>query len=316
MIENNNHISPSATRRFTSPELERILGQEFKILDHGFVRLVDYMGGDNSIVQAARVSYGKGTKKSSQDRALIRYLMRHRHTTPFEMCELKFHIKLPIFVARQWIRHRMANVNEYSARYSILDKEFYVPANAAEQSNANHQGRGAIINGVEGTEDLNIIRNFSQEAYDKYSYLMNLDENGNAIDNSRKGLARELARMILPINYYTQWYWKIDLHNLLHFISLRADSHAQYEIRVYAEKIAEIVKLWVPYAFEAYEDFRMNATYLSAQEKKLIQQLLNGKKINKNHSSLSEREWSEFIIKFALNEKEITVPPLNANTSK
>jgi thymidylate synthase (FAD) len=295
------------TKRLTNPELEEILGKEFKILDHGFVRVVDYMGGDNSIVQAARVSYGKGTKKSSQDRGLIRYLMRHRHTTPFEMCEIKFHVKLPIFIARQWIRHRMANVNEYSARYSILDKEFYVPAQAAEQSKINNQGRGSIINGQQGAEDLEIIREFSQQAYDKYTYLMNLDENGVTISEDRKGLARELARMVLPTNYYTQWYWKIDLQNLLHFISLRADTHAQHEIRVYAEKIAEIVKLWVPFAYEAFEDYRMNATNLSGKEKGIIKQLLNGEKIDKNSIGLSDREWSEFLVKFDLKENEVLI---------
>jgi len=305
MIKENIQNDSSTTQRFTNPELEEILGKEFKILDHGFIRLIDYMGGDNSIVQAARVSYGKGTKKSSQDRGLIRYLMRHRHTTPFEMCEIKFHVKLPIFIARQWIRHRMANVNEYSARYSILDKEFYVPAQAAEQSKINNQGRGSIINGQEGAEDLGIIREFSEVAYNKYTYLMNLDETGNTINEDRKGLARELARMVLPTNYYTQWYWKIDLHNLLHFISLRADSHAQHEIRVYAEKIAEIVKLWVPYAYEAFEDYRMNATHLSGQEKAILKQLINGKKIDKNIIGLSEREWSEFLVKFDLKENEI-----------
>lgn len=305
MLDSEIQNDSSETKRLTNPELEEILGKEFKILDHGFVRVVDYMGGDNSIVQAARVSYGKGTKKSSQDRGLIRYLMRHRHTTPFEMCEIKFHVKLPIFIARQWIRHRMANVNEYSARYSILDKEFYVPAQAAEQSKINNQGRGSIINGQQGDEDLEIIKEFSQQAYDKYTYLMNLNENGVTLNEDRKGLARELARMVLPTNYYTQWYWKIDLQNLLHFISLRADAHAQHEIRVYAEKIAEIVKLWVPFAYEAFEDYRMNSTNLSGKEKGIIKQLLNGEKIDKNSIGLSDREWNEFLVKFNLNESEI-----------
>lgn len=293
------------TQRLTNPDLEKILGQEFKLLDHGFIRLVDYMGGDSSIVQAARVSYGKGTKKLSQDRGLIRYLMRHRHTTPFEMCEIKFHVKLPIFIARQWIRHRMASVNEYSARYSILDREFYIPEEVAEQSKINNQGRGAVINGNQVTEDIGVIKEFSHQAYDKYTYLMNLDENGNTIDEDRKGLARELARMVLPTNYYTQWYWKIDLHNLLHFISLRADPHAQYEIRVYAEKIAEIIKIWVPFAYEAFEDYRMNSINLSGQEKEVIKQLLGGNKIDKSSLGLSDREWNEFLIKFDLKETEI-----------
>lgn len=307
MVTDNVDGEYTTTQRLTNPELEKILGQEFKILDHGFIRVVDYMGGDNSIVQAARVSYGKGTKKSSQDRGLIRYLMRHRHTTPFEMCEIKFHIKLPIFIARQWIRHRMANVNEYSARYSILDKEFYVPLQAAEQSKINNQGRGAIIEGPDGQKDLNVIREFSEKAYDNYKYLINVDDTGNFIDEDRKGLARELARIVLPTNYYTQWYWKIDLHNLLHFVSLRADSHAQHEIKVYADKIAEIIKLWVPFAFEAFEDYRMNASHLSIQEKELLKRMINGEKINKKNIGLSEREWNEFLIKFELKENEITM---------
>jgi len=305
MIKENIQSESLTTQRLTNPELEKILGQEFKILDHGFIRVIDYMGGDSSIVQAARVSYGKGTKKSNQDRGLIRYLMRHRHTTPFEMCEIKFHVKLPVFIARQWIRHRMANVNEYSARYSILDKEFYVPEQAAEQSKINNQGRGSIINGQEGIEDLNIIREFSQDAYDKYTFLLNLDETGNTLNENRKGMARELARMVLPMNYYTQWYWKIDLHNLLHFISLRADSHAQQEIRAYADKIAEIVKLWVPHAYGAFEDYKMNATHLSGEERKIINQLISGKKIDRKTISLSDREWGEFLVKFDLKENEI-----------
>jgi thymidylate synthase (FAD) len=305
MIDSKTENDFFKTQRLTNPELENIIDKEFKLLDHGFVRVIDYMGGDNSIVQAARVSYGKGTKKSSQDKGLIRYLMRHRHTTPFEMCEIKFHIKLPIFVARQWIRHRMANVNEYSARYSILDKEFYVPTQVSEQSKINHQGRGDVLDGQEAFDNLNIIRDFSLDAYDKYINLMNIDEIGNVIDEKRKGLARELARMVLPTNYYTQWYWKIDLHNLLHFISLRADPHAQEEIRVYAEKLAEIVKLWVPYAYEAFEDYRMNSIHLSSLEKALLKQLMKGEKIEKRLVRLSEREWGEFLIKFDLKESDI-----------
>jgi thymidylate synthase (FAD) len=294
-----------STQRTTNPEIEKILGKEYRLLDHGFVRVVDYMGGDDSIVQSARVSYGKGTKKTSQDKGLIRYLMRHRHTTPFEMCEIKFHIKLPIFIARQWIRHRMASVNEYSARYSILDKEFYVPEQVAEQSKSNNQGRGAIIDPEEGDDYLDVIKDFSQSAYNKYTYLMNVNEIGNAIDEERTGLARELARMVLPTNYYTQWYWKIDLHNLLHFLSLRLDSHAQYEIRLYAEKISEIVRLWVPCAYEAFEDYRINSTYLSSCEKSIIKKLIDGSKIYKSDVNMSEREWGEFLDKFDLKECDI-----------
>lgn len=178
--------------------------------------------------------------------------MRHRHTTPFEMCEIKLHIKLPIFVARQWIRHRTANVNEYSARYSILDKEYYTPDSISEQSKNNNQGRGDEIIGIESKESIKLIDDFSALAYENYTSLINVDNDGVIIDVNKKSVAREIARMVLPTNYYTQWYWKIDLHNLLHFLSLRADSHAQYEIRVYAEKIAEIVKLWVPDTYEAF----------------------------------------------------------------
>lgn len=286
------------TNRDTNPKIEEILGKEFKILDHGFIRIIDYMGCDSSIVQAARVSYGTGTKKMTQDRNLIRYLMRHRHTTPFEMCEIKLHIKLPIFVARQWIRHRTANVNEYSARYSILDKEYYTPENIYEQSKNNNQGRGDEISGIESKESLKLIDDFSSLAYDNYTSLINVDNNGNIIDINKKSVAREIARMVLPTNYYTQWYWKIDLHNLLHFIALRADSHAQYEIRVYAEKIAEIVKLWVPYAYEAFNDYVMDASLLSSHEVALIKKLIRNEKIDKVNSGLSEREWNEFTSKF------------------
>jgi thymidylate synthase (FAD) len=295
----------SLTARVTNPEIEKILGEEFRILDHGFIRVIDYMGGDSSIVQAARVSYGKGTKKSSEDRGLIRYLMKHSHTTPFEMCEIKLHIKLPIFVARQWIRHRTANVNEYSARYSILDREFYIPEELAEQSRSNNQGRGVSIEGDESAGMLKLISDFSQEAYEKYVHLMNTDDAGNTIDPGRKGLARELARIVLPTNYYTQWYWKIDLHNLFRFISLRADAHAQYEIRVYAEKIAEIVKMWVPLAYEAFEDYVMKGIRLSSQEKEMIRKILKGEKLNKKEVPLSVREWNEFLVKFDLREEEI-----------
>ncbi len=292
------------TKRYVSDELENILFQEFGVLDHGFIRVVDYMGGDESIVQAARVSYGKGTKKKSEDRGLIRYLMRHHHTTPFEMCEIKLHVKLPIFVARQWIRHRTANVNEYSARYSILDNEFYVPEFAAEQSSTNNQGRGQEIVGDESDRDLSIIRSFSTEAYQKYLELLNVDESGDPIKADRKGLARELARIVLPTNYYTQWYWKIDLHNLFHFLLLRADSHAQLEIRLYAEVLTKIVKLWVPFAYEAFEEYKQRSTYLSGTEIKVIKALLNGERIQKSDFHLSDREWNELSIKFDLKKDE------------
>ena len=208
------------TGRATVTALEEILYQPLPVLDHGFVRVIDYMGDDSAIVQAARVSYGTGTKQLRQDAGLINYLMRHRHTTPFEMCEIKYHVKLPIFVARQWIRHRTANVNEYSARYSVLEREFYIPApeNLAAQSAANRQGRGALLQGAEAARVLEILKEDSARCYQHYEEMMNERADGSQIDETRDGLARELARMNLPLNIYTQWYWKIDLHNLLHFL--------------------------------------------------------------------------------------------------
>ena len=236
------------TTRATSSALEKILYKQIPILDHGFIRVIDYMGTDQSIVQAARVSYGEGTKKLREDRGLIRYLLSHWHTTPFEMCEIKFHIKLPIFVARQWIRHRTANVNEYSARYSVLDKEFYVPEmdQLGSQSTTNKQGRSNTLDKKFAKQAQDLIQKNSEQLYDDYQNLLN----GKLLNNDEyvegEGLARELARTTLPLNYYTQWYWKVDLHNLMHFLRLRADSHAQYEIQIYAEKMVEILKKWVP----------------------------------------------------------------------
>ena len=240
------------TKRATVEDLENSLFTIYPVLDHGLVRVVDYMGDDDAIVQAARVSYGAGTKKAQDDNSLIRYLMRHWHSTPFEMCEIKFHIKLPVFVARQWIRHRTANVNEYSARYSILDKEFYIPdpSNLAAQSKINNQGRGSVLEADEAQEVLDILKRDSDRSYANYEYLLSSD--------NKPGLARELARMNLPTNIYTQWYWKTDLHNLFNFLRLRADKHAQYEIRVYAEIIGEIVQKWVPKAFQAFLDYQLN----------------------------------------------------------
>jgi thymidylate synthase (FAD) len=230
-----------STKRPSVAALEELLFKSFKVLDHGFVRVVDYMGDDTAVVQAARVSYGRGTKRSSQDQALINYLMRHRHTTPFEMCEIKFHVKMPIFVARQWLRHRTASVNEYSARYSILSKEFYIPDidHLAPQSTSNKQGRDGALSLQEKERILDILRTDATQAYAHYEELMNCTENGDIIDPERLGLTRELARMNLTLNYYTEFYWKVNLHNLLHFLSLRADAHAQYEIRVYAELIQD-----------------------------------------------------------------------------
>jgi len=284
------------TKRATVPALEEILFEPIPVLDHGFVRVVDYMGDDSAIVQAARVSYGVGTKQVNQDRGLIRYLMRHWHTTPFEMCEIKFHVKLPIFIARQWIRHRTANVNEYSARYSILDKEFYIPQHEqlAPQSTQNHQGRdGAPLEGSEAARVLEILKNDSENAYDHYEELMNENASGETLDENKRGLARELARMNLPLNYYTQWYWKIDLHNLLHFLMLRADSHAQYEIRAYADVICDMAKKWVPFAYEAFEEYRMSATHLSGTGREVLKRMIEGEKVNEENSGLTKREWTE-----------------------
>lgn len=278
------------TRRATVPALEEILYTPIPVLDHGFVRVVDYMGDDSAIVQAARVSYGKGTKKVSEDRGLINYLMRHWHTTPFEMCEIKFHIKVPIFIARQWIRHRTANVNEYSARYSILDREFYMPApqHLAAQSTINNQGRGEVLEGEYAQKVLDLLKRDAMQAYDTYEYLLN--EKG---EEDRPGLARELARMNLPVNYYTQWYWKIDLHNLMHFLRLRADSHAQYEIQAYADVMIDILKRWVPFAYDAFMDYRMGAAVFSAKMLAVLRRRLKGENVTKENSGLTAREWAE-----------------------
>lgn len=293
----------SETARVTAPELEAVLYKPIEVLDHGFIRVIDYMGDDSSIVQSARVSYGKGTKKISNDKGLIKYLMRHRHSTPFEMCEIKFHIKLPIFIARQWIRHRTANVNEYSARYSILDKEFYIPSaeNLAAQSAINNQGRGDALTDDEASNVIQILKKDAEQTYSNYETLLNESSEGNIIDESKSGIARELARMNLTLNTYTQWYWKIDLNNLLHFLALRADDHAQYEIRVYADAMLDIVKKWVPLTYEAFEDYRIGGTELSAKELNLMRKLLKGEKVSFEEEGLSKREWSELQRKFEIS---------------
>ena len=230
------------------------------------------MGDDSSIVQAARVSYGKGTKKISTDAGLIKYLMRHWHSTPFEMCEIKYHVKLPIFIARQWIRHRTANVNEYSARYSILDKEFYLPEpeHLATQSQSNRQGRGKVLEGEQAKKVLDILKIDSEKTYADYETMLNERYDGSVINENQAGLARELARMNLTLNTYTQWYWKTDLLNLMNFLRLRADHHAQYEIRAYAEIMLETLKKWVPITYEAFMDYRVGGTEVSAKGKVII----------------------------------------------
>ena len=283
------------TRRPVAPALEEVLYQAMPVLDHGFVRVIDYMGDDAAVVQAARVSYGKGTKKVSEDKGLIHYLMRHRHSTPFEMCEIKFHVKLPIFVARQWIRHRTANVNEYSARYSILDREFYIPApeQLAAQSVANRQGRGDVLTGAEAARVLDILKSDSTTAYDHYAEMLNESEAGETIDPDKQGLARELARMNLSLNFYTQWYWKIDLYNFMHFLSLRADPHAQYEIRVYADAMLDVLRKWVPLTAEAFEQHRLHAITLSKNALAAVKRMLKGETVTLETSGLGKREWSE-----------------------
>ena len=288
----------AATRRATVPALEELLFTPVPLLDHGFVRVIDYMGDDAAIVQAARVSYGRGTKRVSEDAGLIRYLIRHRHSTPFEMCEIKFHVKLPIFVARQWIRHRTANVNEYSARYSILDREFYIPQpeQLATQSASNRQGRGDVLQGEEAAHVLDLLREDATRNYDHYAEMLNEDADGTPLDPARQGLARELARMNLSLNFYTQWYWKTDLHNLLHFLSLRADAHAQYEIRVYAEAMIGMLKAWVPATYQAFLDYRLGAAVLSAQMLAVVKRMLEGEAVEQKASGLSKREWGELML--------------------
>ena len=280
--------NPQPTLRAVAPGMENHLYKAQPVLDHGFVRVVDYMGDDAAICQAARVSYGKGTKSVQNDVGLIRYLMRHWHSTPFEMCEIKLHVKLPVFVARQWIRHRTANVNEYSARYSILDREFYIPEvdSLAAQSTVNNQGRGRVLQGAEAARVLNILKTDSDRAYDNYEAMIS--------DEGQDGLARELARMNLPANIYTQWYWKVDLHNLFHFLRLRADAHAQYEIRVYANVICDMVRDWVPAAYGAFEDYRLGGAVLSSKSLDCVRRMLAGEKVTQETSGMSKGEWREF----------------------
>ncbi|OYX27384.1 MAG: thymidylate synthase (FAD) [Rhodobacterales bacterium 32-66-7] len=285
--------TPRPTLRAVSEGMEAHLYHAHPVLDHGFIRVIDYMGDDAAIVQAARVSYGAGTKHVQNDEGLIRYLMRHWHSTPFEMCEIKLHVKLPVFVARQWIRHRTANVNEYSGRYSILDREFYIPApeHLAAQSTVNNQGRGEVLQGEEAARVLDLLKSDANRAYDHYEAMLSTtDPNGDA----QQGLARELARMNLPANIYTQWYWKVDLHNLFHFLRLRADAHAQYEIRVYAEAIAACVKDWVPLAYAAFEDYRMGGVTLSAKAIAVVKRMLTGEVVTQETSGMSKGEWREF----------------------
>jgi len=287
----------SETRRATVPAMEALLYEPIAVLDHGFIRVIDYMGDDAAIVQAARVSYGAGTKKIREDAGLINYLMRHRHTSPFEMCELKIHAKMPIFVAREWVRHRVANLNEISGRYSILDNEFYLPASEhlGTQSRNNRQGRGETLTGEESARVLEILRGDAQRAYSHYEEMLNENAAGEPLDPTRAGLARELARMNLSVNFYTQWYWKIDLHNLLHFLNLRSDPRAQYEIRVYAEQILNVVKEWVPLTYAAFMDYRIGAQELSAKGLAVVRRMLRGEQVERESSGMSPGEWRELM---------------------
>lgn len=262
-------LTPQLLTRPSVPALDAMLGFAHPVLDHGFVRLIDYMGDEAAVVQAARVSYGAGTKQTSEDRGLIRYLMRHRHSTPFEMAEIKLHCKLPIFVARQWIRHRTANVNEYSARYSILDREFYIPKaeDIKPQAVDNKQGRAGEFSREDALDMQRIMQQSAESSFDDYDVLVK-------DDGGVPGVARELSRIVLPASTYTQWYWKVDLHNLLHFLSLRADPHAQKEIRVYADQILRIVQFWMPNVYDAFMDYRMQARTFSGQEMAILRRAL------------------------------------------
>ena len=301
---------PSPTRRPTVPALEEMIGVTIPCLDHGFIRLVDYMGDDQAIVQAARVSYGTGTKRLREDRGLIRYLLRHRHTTPFEMCEIKVHMKLPIFVARQIARHRAASLNEVSGRYSVLDKEYYIPEprDLGVQSKSNRQGRGEPVAPERAREILDLLRADAEQAYAHYEQMLGGaaaaattgEQREQAGTAASEGIARELARINLPVSFYTQWYWKIDLHNLLRFISLRADPHAQYEIRVYAQALADLTRRWVPDVYEAFVDYQLEGASLSRMELLALRALLAGEQPDLAALGMSAREQSEFRERFHL----------------
>jgi thymidylate synthase (FAD) len=287
-----------AVKRTTVPALEAILGHAFPVLDHGFVRVIDYLGDDSAICQMARVSYGEGTKSAGDDAGLIRYLMRQHHTSPFEGCEIKLHVKLPIFVARQWIRHRTANVNEYSGRYSIMKNEFYVPEaeRLGRQSTTNKQGTGQGYDADAAAKLQAMLFHSADQAFDIYDILISDDYD----------LSRELARINLPLSTYSEWYWKIDLHNLMHFMRLRADAHAQWEIVQFAKVIDDIVRQWGPVSHQAYLDYRQNAVTFSAME---MQALRDYFAILQPHreddgwpepKGLSERELREFFDKLKL----------------
>lgn len=292
----------AATFRPVAEGMERHLDVYHPVLDHGFIAVKDYMGDDLSVLQMARMSYGKGTKSTADDRALLRYLMRHLHTSPFEGCVIKLHVKLPIFVMRQWVRHRTASLNEYSARYSIMPDEFYLPeaAHLAVQSTDNKQGRGETLTQEQAAEVLRLLRDDAQRSFATYHQLLNADEDGRTIDPDSQGIARELARIGLPVSAYTQMYWQTNLHNLMHFLRLRADAHAQYEIRVFAGKILEIMADWVPVTTEAFRDYQLEAGRLSRMELALVKDMLAGKAsiADAEAYGLSKREIREFQTRF------------------
>ena len=312
MSETTTMSTEPTTRRPVVPALEEMLGVDIPCLDHGFVRLVDYMGDDHAVVQAARVSYGTGTKRLREDRGLIRYLLRHRHTTPFEMCEIKVHMKLPIFVARQLVRSRTASLNETSGRYSVIDKEYYAPdvSVLGVQSKTNRQGRGDAVDPERAREILELLRTDAERAYALYEELLGgaaaaattgEQREQSGVAQAPEGIARELARITLPVSFYTQWYWKIDLHNLLRFISLRADAHAQYEIRVYAEALAELTRRWVPDVHEAFVDYQLEGATLSRMEVAALRAMLaGGPPPDLAALGMSAREQAEFRERFHL----------------
>lgn len=271
------------------PAMEALLSQDepILVLDHGSIRVIDYMGDDDAIVQAARVSYGEDVVKIHDDRGLIRYLMRHSHTSPFEMCEIKLQLKMPIFVARQWVRHRTASINEISGRYAVLDRGFYVPdaEHIAEQSTANKQGRGEALNPTVAEFARELFRDCNRGGHAVYDGLLG------------GGVARELARTVLPLATYTQFVWKIDLHNLLHFLRLRMDSHAQYEIRVYADEIAKIVAAWVPEAWDAFAEYRLHGATVSCTTLNLLRQLVKDE-------NMSVEQWEQITSSLGMSKGE------------
>lgn len=295
------------THRPVADGMERHIDVYYPVLDHGFVAVKDYMGEDASILHMARMSYGRGTKGVSDDRALLRYLLRHQHTSPFEGCVIKLHVKLPIFVMRQWVRHRTASLNEYSARYSIMPDEFYTPdaEHLAEQSTDNKQGRGKALTATQAEAVQELLKADARHAFASYHQLLNQDEQGDAIDAEAASLARELARIGLPLSTYTQMYWQTNLHNLLHFLRLRADRHAQWEIRVYAEKLLEILADWVPMTAEAFRDYQLESQRFSRMDMALLKDMLQGKATiaQADQYGLSKREARELAEALGLGEK-------------